>query len=258
METRKQAQEPDVPESGSVERRFFHTETRAKKTDGGKMTIGGKGVLFNRYTNMGWFAEVVEPTFFDGIKSDRCACLLNHDVNHVLGRERNGTLKWEVLSDGVDYESVIPSHRSDVFELVDQQYIYVSSFGFTVLESRWAEVDRSLMTDKLSEDDLNELSYGGKISVRYLVRGKELFDFSPVTFAAYEGTTTDTRIAKRSFDAWKGAKGLADARAAQTTITLDVTSDVTSVEGLAEPAAQQQDQNTRAAKALAEAALALY
>lgn len=237
METRKQAPEPEQ-DAGLVERRFFQTETRAQKSADGKMVIGGKGTLFNRYTNMGWYAEVVETTFFDDIKSDRCACLLNHDVNHVLGREKNGTLKWEVLSDGVDYESILPSHRTDVFELVEEQYIYESSFGFTTLETRWAEVDRSLMTGKLSEDDLNELSYGGKISVRYLVRGKELYDFSPVTFAAYEGTTTDTRIAKRSFDAWKGAEGMAEQRAK-----------------LAE---RKDDQNNRAAKALAEAALALY
>lgn len=187
----------------SVERRVFKTETRATKTDEGQMKIGGYGAVFNEYTNMGWYAEVILPGFFDGIKDDRCACLFNHDPNQVLGRKKNGTMKLKVDEKGLDYEAILPSHRSDVYELVAGDYIYESSFAFTTLKSTWEEVDRSLLKDKLSESDLDALSYGGTIMVRNLEKGKELFDASPVTYGAYEGTTTDTRIARRSFEMWK-------------------------------------------------------
>lgn len=237
METR-QAPQTDEQEAGGVERRFFTIEARAKKSDDGNMQVGGYGALFGKYTRIGWFAEVVEPGFFDGIKDDRCACLFNHDVNQILGRKKNGTLELKTDKSGLDYTSKLPDHRADVYELVSKGYVYESSFGFTVADETWHEVDRALLDGKLDTRDLDALTYGGKIAVRHLIKGEELYDVSPVTFAAYEGTTTDTRIAKRSFDAWKGAEGMAEQREKLAT--------------------QQQDQNTRAAKALAEAALALY
>lgn len=192
----------DANGSSAVERRTFKIETRADNADG-QMTIGGYGAIFDSYTNMGWYAEVIVPGFFDGIKDDRCACLFNHEPSQVLGRKKNNTLTYTIDEKGIDYQSVMPAHRSDVYELIKGGYIYESSFAFTTSLTKWAEVDRSLMVGKMSESDLDALSYGGKISVRYLEKGKELFDLSPVTYGAYEGTTTDTRIAKRSFDAWK-------------------------------------------------------
>lgn len=204
MPVQKQNPELQPEESGAtIERRFFKTEARASKDETGKMVIGGYGAVFNQYTNMGWYAEVVLPGFFDGIKDDRAACLFNHDANQVLGRKKNSTLTLKVDEKGLDYQAVLPSHRADVYELVQDGYIYESSFAFTTMKSTWSEVDRSLLVDKMSAADLDQLSYGGKVTVRQLEKGKELFDASPVTYGAYEGTSTDTRIAKRSFDAWK-------------------------------------------------------
>jgi len=198
-----------MPTGGAIERRFFQTEARAVTGEGDqKMVIGGYGAVFNQYTNMGWYAEVVMPGFFDGIKDDRCACLFNHDSNQVLGRKKNGTLTYKVDEKGLDYQATPPAHRADVYELVKDGYIYESSFAFTTAVAKWAEVDRSLLNGKMSEADIDLLSYGGKISVRYLEKGRELFDLSPVTYGAYEGTTTDTRVAKRSFDEWKKGQGV--------------------------------------------------
>lgn len=194
-------------ETGSnVERRFFRTEARAEKRADGQMVIGGYGAVFNQYTNMGWYAEIVMPGFFDGIKRDRCACLFNHEPSQVLGRVRNETLSLKIDENGLDYQAILPNHRSDVYELVDGGYIYESSFAFTTAKATWSEVDRSLLAGKLPESDLDELSYGGKVWVRQLEKGKELFDASPVTYGPYQGTTTDTRVARRSFDAWKSEK----------------------------------------------------
>lgn len=206
MENRKATAEKrleEQPIEGSIERRYFQSEARAAKGENGEMRVGGYGAIFNKYTNMGWYAEVVMPGFFDGIKDDRCACLFNHDENQILGRKKNDTLTLKIDATGLDYLAKLPSHRADVYELVSEGYVYESSFAFTTLKTTWEEVDRSLLSGLLSEADLDQLSYGGKISVRKLEKGRELFDVSPVTYAAYEGTTTDTRIAKRSFDQWK-------------------------------------------------------
>lgn len=206
MENRKASPEQRLEEEQSVspiERRYFKSEARAGKGEGGEMHIGGYGALFNVYTNMGWYAEVVMPGFFDGIKDDRCACLFNHNENQILGRKKNETLTLKIDATGLDYYAKLPNHRADVYELVKDGYVYESSFAFTALKVTWEEVDRSLLIGQLSDTDLDQLSYGGKISVRRLEKGRELFDVSPVTYAAYEGTTTDTRIARRSFMAWR-------------------------------------------------------
>lgn len=192
-------------EANAPERRFFHIQARAQSADDGKMVVGGYGAIFNSYTNMGWYAEVIEPGFFDDIKQDRCACLFNHDPNQVLGRTKNGTLKLKLDDTGLDYESVLPSHRADVHELVKDGYIYESSFAFTTKEARWEDVDRDVLEGVMSKEDLDQLSWQGKITIRRLMRGRELFDVSPVTYGAYEGTTTDTRVAKRSYDMWREA-----------------------------------------------------
>lgn len=205
MEHRKQAT-GEMPEiGGAIERRFFPTQCRAKKADDGKMEIGGYGAIFNRFTNMGWYAEVVMPGFFDGIKDDRCACLFNHSESQILGRKRNGTLALRTDENGLEYISKLPEHRADVYELIEGGYVYESSFGFTVASYKWGEVDRSELEGQLSESDLDTLAYRGKVAVLYLEKGKELFDVSPVTFAAYEGTTTNTRFSRSMFDEWRAS-----------------------------------------------------
>ncbi len=208
METRKeQIHEDEQPVMGAPERRLFLSEVRAKKSDDGVMEIGGYGALFGSYTRIWWFAEVIEPGFFDGIKDDRAATLFNHDPNQVLGRIKNKTMEWKADEKGAEYLSRLPAHRADVYELIRDGYVYESSFGFTVDEEEWAEVSPSELKGKLPDTDIEQMTYGGKIAIRRLVKGGELFDFSPVTFAAYEGTTTDTRIAQRSFETWKRVSG---------------------------------------------------
>lgn len=178
-----------------MERRVFNFEARANSSDG-KMTIGGTAAVFNRYTNMGWFAEVIEPGFFDNMDMEQCACLYNHDVNYVLGRKKSGTLTLAIVPDGLDYTSNLPDTRRDVFESVERGDVYQSSFGFTVSEAEWQEMTREQLQGFMSQDDIDALMYAGTVSVRRLKRGKKLYDVSPVTFPAY----ADTTVAKRGFD----------------------------------------------------------
>ncbi len=204
MEKRKQETDLIDAQSATIpERRFFQTEARAQTGQDGRMIIGGYGAVFNQYTNMGWYAEVVNPGFFDGIKDDRCACLFNHKESIVLGRKKNDTLTLKTDATGLDYQSILPAHRADVYELVQGGYVYESSFSFTTLKATWEEVDRSLLAGVLSETDLDQLSYGGKVTVRRLEKGKELFDVSPVTYGAYEQTSADTRAAKLDYNEWR-------------------------------------------------------
>jgi len=178
-----------------IERRAFEFQARA--SNDGAMTIGGSAALYDRYTSLGWFAEVIERGFFDDIDMEPCVCLYNHDVNYVLGRKKAGTLELKVTENGLEYESKLPESRRDVFEAIERGDVYQSSFGFTVREAEWVEMSREELQGKLPDEEIDRLMYGGTVSVRRLKKGLTLYDVSPVTFPAY----ADTTVAKRSFDA---------------------------------------------------------
>lgn len=158
--------------------------------------------MFGKFTNMGWYAEVLEPGFFDGCDMEQCACLFNHDVNMVLGRKRSSTLVLKTDYSGLDYESKLPKTRADVYEVIERGDVYQSSFGFSVKEAKWEEMTREQLQGKMSEADIDMLLSAGTVSVRRLVKCRTLYDVSPVTFPAY----ADTTVAKRSLEAYQEAQ----------------------------------------------------
>ena len=190
MEHRKQVQTANM-----VERRTFKIEHRAS-ADGVKK-IGGKAALYNTPTSMNWYVEIIMPGFFDGIRTDSTACLKNHDANLILGRTKNGTLKLDFPSDGLDYESTVPNTTigADTYEEVRSGYIYQSSFAFTVAEQNWRQAQPSEFAGVFPQDVIEKLTFGGLIDVRELIKGDELYDVSPVTYPAYEATSVSSREA---------------------------------------------------------------
>jgi len=184
--------------SENAEVRFYGIEARKKDDTPDKMVIGGLAARFDSYTNMGWYAEVIKPGFFDEMDTTKAAALKNHDSSLVLGRTSNGTLKLSITPDGLEYEVELPDTTTgrDTYEEVKRGDIFQSSFQFTVKEAVRREVDRAELAGVFDDDTLDRLSYGGKIEIRELVKGGVLYDVSPVTFPAYE----DTSVAKRSKD----------------------------------------------------------
>ncbi len=192
-------------ETGAFERRAFQMEFRADQKDG-KKTIAGMAAVYNKYTNMGYYLEVVRPGFFEGIDTSMTACLKNHNENLILGRTSNNTLALEFKADGLSYQAVLPdtTAANDTHIEIEGGYISQSSFGFTVKKATWSEVQRSEFSGIVPEDVLDRLSYGGFVDVRELVQGAALYDVSPVTFPAYQDTSSE--VVKRSWEAFKAEK----------------------------------------------------
>lgn len=168
-----------------------------------RQLIQGEAAVYDTLTNMGYYMERVMVGFFEGINDERCACLKNHDPNLILGRKSNDTLELKYTKTGLFYKAILPDTQSarDTYTEVEGGYISQSSFAFRVKESRWLEVDRSTLKDLVAEDELDRMSYGGKVSIRELVKGSHLFDVSPVLYPAYGNTSSE--IAKRSFEEWR-------------------------------------------------------
>ncbi len=159
---------------GSLQGELFEKEKR-------KMV--GHAAVFGQSTDIGgWFREQVEPgAFKSSIKKDDVRALFNHDPNFVLGRNTAGTLTMSEDETGLKVSIDPPDTQlaRDLAISIARGDINQMSFSFQVLEEEW----------KMGEKKELDLRTIKKV---------RLFDVSPVTFPAYEGTD----IAMRSRDAW--------------------------------------------------------
>lgn len=165
--------------SENIEKRSFVFNVGIeKREDGTPEKITGHAAIFNEYTDIGWFMERIMPgAFKDSIKSDDIRALFNHDPNYVLGRNIAKTLTLKEDRDGLAIEIDPPdtTWARDLMHSIDRGDISQMSFGFQTIEDKWE------YSEKEGEPDKRDL-----IKVR-------LFDVSPVTFPAYEGTDVAVR-----------------------------------------------------------------
>jgi uncharacterized protein len=152
-------------------------------------TIFGYGAVFNTRSSViaGMFVEEIAPGAFDGVMGDDVRALFNHDPNFVLGRTRSKTLQLSLDSRGLAY-TITPPDTQMVRDLVlapmARGDVTGSSFRFIVAK------------------DGDEWRQEGELVVRTIHRFAELLDVSPVTYPAYDESSS----AQRSLDAWRQAR----------------------------------------------------
>jgi HK97 family phage prohead protease len=162
-----------------MERRTFPVlELRAAAAEAEtRPHITGHAAVFNSLSEMLWgFREIVAPgAFKDAIEKSDVRALVNHDANFVLGRKKSGTLKlWEDERGlAIDIDPPDTGWAKDLLVSIGRGDIDQMSFGFTVAEDRWEEIEGETR--------------------RTIIRVDELFDVSPVTFPAYPETDTALR-----------------------------------------------------------------
>ena len=93
----------------------------------------------------------------------------------MLGRTKNGTLQIREDEQGLFYEVTPPDAQwaRDLVESIKRGDVDQSSFAFTVDVEQWDE--------------------SGNPVVRTIVKVRELFDVSPVTYPAYPTATSGVR-----------------------------------------------------------------
>lgn len=187
-----------------MERRFTSAPTPAKveTRDDGKRLLSGVAAVFYREGEAGTEYQlarnVVEridrDAFSEAIsRGDDARGLYNHDPNHLLGRVSSKTLRLTVRDDGLHYEIDLPNTRTgeDVSESIERGDLTGSSFAFTVDKADWVEEE------------------GRDVRV---IKSVRLFDVGPVTYPAYEGTSTAIRS---EGDAAEALESLKQAKAAK-------------------------------------------
>jgi HK97 family phage prohead protease len=188
------------PAPGERERRTLSGTVEFRKQEDGPGTIVGYAALFNEETVIGryyGFREVIAPgAFAAAIKNDDVRALFNHNADIVLGRNKIAkTLRLDEDKKGLRYEVDLPDTvaAGDVRKLIERGDVSGSSFAFTI-----------------ESDDDEAWDYEpvkkGQLPIRTIKR-VSLYDVSPVTYPAYEGTS----ISARSEDRVKEARALAAA-----------------------------------------------
>jgi HK97 family phage prohead protease len=153
---------------------------------GAGAVLAGHAAVFDQEAILWGFREQVAPRAFKkSIKESDVRALFNHDPNHVLGRNKAGTLRLAEDSVGLAYEIELPDTQfaQDLARSIERGDISQSSFAFEVVAGgeKWS----------YPEKGSNELPLR-------TIREVKLFDISPVTYPAYEGTDVDIQRALRS------------------------------------------------------------
>ena len=170
--------------SNNTERRAFLGSIEARMQEGQELPVEVRGVaaVINQATDLGFAEEIISEGAFSEVLEDDVRVLGNHDPNQVLGRTASGTAKVFLTESGElgysftpDYEN--PTHVSWVRSIMRGD-ITQSSFAFTVPKggSEWRSSEK----------------YGVN-GMRVINKIERLYDVSPVTYPAYEGTAVSAR-----------------------------------------------------------------
>lgn len=182
-----------------MERRITGGECRIESREDGSRMAVGYGAVFYRAGDSGTEYElwkgaverIARGAFSEALnRPDDVRGLFNHDSDHLLGRLSAETLRLRADDRGLLYEIDLPDTQAgrDVATSIERGDLTGSSFAFVPEVVEWSEEeDREIRTIK---------------SVR-------LYDVGPVTFPAYESSTTALRtdgqdeLAKSERDSWK-------------------------------------------------------
>jgi uncharacterized protein len=168
-----------------AERRYFQVELRADGEQGESQApaLRGYAAVFDQLSVVlyGMFRERIERGAFAGTIGDDIRALWNHDSNLPLGRTKAGTLRLAEDSHGLRVEIDPPDTQAgrDAVESIRRGDVDQMSFMFDVLEDTW------------DQDGDGQL-------IRTL-RKVKLYEVSPVTFPAYQGTSVSARAGDGAF-----------------------------------------------------------
>ncbi|SDY69313.1 HK97 family phage prohead protease [Thermoactinomyces sp. DSM 45892] len=173
------------------QRAFDVTDLELRTEEGGKQKLSGYFIEWDKLSNpiLGYFQEKFSRGAFKNLDSDIRA-LWHHDTKQVLGRAKNGTLTITEDERGARFEiipdSEISWHR-DAIRSIKRGDVSEMSFMFQSHQEEW--------------DDSSEMS------VRTILEA-DLYEISPVTWAAYPTTNVDVRSAKDVYQSRSTKRGL--------------------------------------------------
>lgn len=154
-------------------------ECRSITTDDGNLRkIVGYAAVFGKPSeDMGFIETIRKGAFKKAISTSDARALFNHDTDKLpLGRQSAGTLILREDDQGLYYEILPPDTQMarDLMVSIERGDVRESSYGFTVAVDEWDFSDP-------------------KTTRREIIEVKEVYDVSPVNFAAFNDTSVALR-----------------------------------------------------------------
>lgn len=171
------AKEIKKPES-KIEKRIIKVELRASDKEGEPAVIIGMPIVYNRESeDMGFIEINKKGSAKNAIGRSDARALYGHNSNSLLpiGRQSAGTLRMKDTNKGVEIEIDPPDTEFSraLMIAIERGDIAEMSYAFSI------------------KDDIWEMRDGKEY--RTIVEIQEIFDISPVAFAAFPDTTVALR-----------------------------------------------------------------
>jgi uncharacterized protein len=164
-----------------TERRFI--DVKEIRADEEGMFIEGYPIVYNSVTEIaGMFRERIDPgAAAEALRESDEILLFNHDSNFPLARRSNGTLEAVEDEKGVKIRADLSgsARGREAHEMIKNGLITKMSFSFTVREQSW------------------ETAGKGELDLRVIKKFERIYDYSPVTFPAYQATEVLARSAEQ-------------------------------------------------------------
>lgn len=160
---------------------YEKAEVRVRE-DGTRQIVGHAAVFGHLSEDLGgWREEIMPGAFRDALAASDIRALFNHNPDFVLGRTKSGTLRVSEDERGL-YTETDPPDTQMVRDLVLQPMAR-------------GDIDQMSFAFRLKGKDSFEWIDDGDEMVRRIKPGgvAEVFDISPVTYAAYPDTTVAVR-----------------------------------------------------------------
>lgn len=159
-----------------LETRAVTAELRIATSEDGSRTISGLIPYNSQSVDLGGFKEIIAPGAFSEALSGATdvLALRDHDQKLLLGRTKSKTLALSDSPEGLRYTITLPktTTAADLAESIDRGDLDSTSFGFRVIDDKWAA----------SGDDV----------IRTLL-AVELLEVSPCSFPAYPNAAVSIR-----------------------------------------------------------------
>ena len=168
------------------------------RDDGAAPQIAGVAAVYSQQYDTGWYIESIAPGAFTRALTEQqdVRCLFNHDVNNLLARTTNGTLRLADSTAGLAFEADTDPSTSigrDVPAMIGRGDVDGCSFSFNVRKASW-------------RDEFD--SSGNWVQSYRTIEDVDLFDVGPVTFPAYTATSVDVKAARARAGELAEARGL--------------------------------------------------
>ncbi len=178
----KKLEKEEEKSRGTAERRFvpFAGEMRALKKDDGGMLIEGYPIVYGRYANLWGFKEIIlAGAATEALERSSELVLWNHATDQPMAARKNGTLEVKEDEHGVWIRAEVSKTfwGRNGYEAIQNGLVDKMSFAFDIESDSWSWKDFD----------------GVKIEVREIKKLAMIYDYSAVTFPAYEDTEVTAR-----------------------------------------------------------------